>query len=291
LLFCIATTTQVAAAPPVAGGWLDDLGAARERAKAENKPILVDLWADWCTWCKRLEKEVFSTAEFQRYAAGFVLLRVDTEDGAEGTRLMEDFEAASLPTTLILTHDLIRMGALQGYLPAAPYIQSLALETAIFDALIRSYDEHRSGATVAPSAGDDAGAAIDRLQNLADELHARRDGARAAVLYRELIDRGGDNAEEIAWNHFYYADSLRLAHDLAASRQAAVAAREAVARVDNDELVERIELLSFYLARDAAACSEARQAIDRFIAQHPQGTLVDLAREEQQRLKTVEGCA
>jgi hypothetical protein len=64
-----------------------------------------------------------------------------------------------------------------------------------------------------------------------------------------------------------------------------------VARVDNDELVERIELLSFYLARDAAACSEARQAIDRFIAQHPQGMLVDLAREEQQRLKTVEGCA
>ena len=90
---------------------------------------------------------------------------------------------------------------------------------------------------------------------------------------------------------YYYADSLRLGHDLAGARKAAGAAKKAAAKIDNDELAERIDLLSFYLARDASACAEARQAIDHFIAQHPQGTLVDLAREEQKRLKSVEGCA
>jgi thioredoxin-related protein len=291
LIVGLAATTPVAAAPPASDGWLEDLAAARARAKAENKAILVDLWADWCTWCKRLEKDVFSTPAFRQYTSGFVLLRVDTEDGAEGSRLMEDYEVETLPTTLILTHDLIKMGELQGYLPVAPYVQSLALETAMFDALVRSYDAHRRGAPIRPSGGAADDAVLDPVQNLADELHARRDGARAAVLYKELIDRGGENQEEVAWNHFYYADSLRLAHDLAAARKAAAAARKAVTRIDNDELVERIDLLSFYLARDASACAEARQAIDHFIAQHPQGTLLGLAREEQQRLKTLEGCA
>jgi thioredoxin-related protein len=285
----LAATAQVAATPSPSGGWLESLAAARERAKAENKPILVDLWADWCTWCKRLEKDVFSTPVFKQYTNGFVLLRVDTEDGGEGTRLMEDYEVESLPTTLILSPDLIKIGELQGYLPAAPYVQSLALETAVFDALVRSYDNHRRGAPMQHTGGD--AAAGDPLQSLADDLHARRDGARAATLYRELIARGGDNVEELAWNHFYYADSLRLAHDLAGARQAAAAARQSVAELDNEELIERIDLLSYYLARDAAECAEARQAIDRFIAEHPQGALLDLAREEKQRLKTVEGCA
>jgi thioredoxin-related protein len=285
-----ATPASAGAPPPALDGWLDDLTAARARAKAEDKPILVDLWADWCTWCKRLEKDVFSTPVFQQYAENFVLLRVDTEDGAEGTRLMEDFEVASLPTTLILSHDLIKIGELQGYLPVAPYVQSLELETAMFATLVRAYDDHRSAGK--PEArGQDESAAVDPVQNLADELHARRDGARAAVLYRELIERGGDNEEEVAWNHYYYADSLRLGHDLAAARKATAAAKKSAVRIDNDELAERIDLLSFYLARDASACAEARQAIDHFIAEHPQGTLVGLAREEQKRLKSLEGCA
>ncbi len=233
---------------------------------------------------------MFSTPVFQEFAQKFVLLRVDTEDGAHGTRLMEDFEVESLPTTLILSHDLIKIGELQGYLPPNPYVQSLELETAMFATLIRTYDDHRRAGKPEARGEDDDGA-VDPIQNLADELHARRDGARAAVLYRELVERGGENEEEVAWNRYYYADSLRLGQDLPGARKAAAAAKKAAARIDNEELAERIDLLSFYLARDASACAEARQAIDQFIAQHPQGTLVGLAREEQKRLKSVEGCA
>jgi thioredoxin-like negative regulator of GroEL len=318
--------TVAAAAPPAAGEWLVDVAAARALAERAGKPILVDLWAEWCTWCKRLEQDVFSTPVFREFAEGFVLLRVDTEDGGEGTRLMEDFEVASLPTTLILTHDLIKVGELQGYAPAEPYIQSLQLEAAMYAALVRAYDDHRrSGDSAAGAAaestasdGEDfAGPAplpgerprhgSDALQTLADELHARRDGARAAELYRELLARDAGNAEENAWNRYYYADSLRLGNASARTspapppspasvlawteaREALAAARAAAASIDNDELHERIDLLPYYLARDAAACAEARRAIERFVATHPDGVLHELAREEQRRLKSAEGC-
>jgi thioredoxin-related protein len=297
----------LAAAPPVSEAWLEDVSAARSRARQEGKPILVDLWADWCTWCKRLDREVFSTPTFREYAARFVLLRVDTEDGAGGTRLMEDFEVESLPTTLIVTHDLVRIGELRGFAPVEPYIQNLELERAMYAALVRAYDDHRAAATKAARSGSTRGrsasggaveagsdgdrAADDTLQTLADELHARRDGARAAELYREILARGGSNVEVAAWNHYYYADSLRLQGAWDEALAATAAARAAVRAVDDDELVERIDLLPYRVARDAVRCDQARTALERFLTDHPAGVYSDVAQEALRRMKSTETCA
>lgn len=56
-------------------GWMTDWEAAKAKAKAENKPILINLTgSDWCGWCIKIEKEVFSTKEFQNFAAANVVL-------------------------------------------------------------------------------------------------------------------------------------------------------------------------------------------------------------------------
>ena len=128
LVLVLLSGVSAALEEDVPAGWLTSLDEAVELARSSQRQIMVDLWADWCTWCKRLEEDVFSTAEFAEYAQRFVLLRVDTDDGGEGTRLMERFQVASLPTTLILTADLVKVGELQGYLKAEQYIQSLDLE-------------------------------------------------------------------------------------------------------------------------------------------------------------------
>jgi protein disulfide-isomerase len=56
-------------------GWMTNWEEAKAKAKAENKPILINLTgSDWCGWCIKIEKEVFSTKEFQEYAAANVVL-------------------------------------------------------------------------------------------------------------------------------------------------------------------------------------------------------------------------
>lgn len=56
-------------------GWLTDWEAAKAKSKAEGKPILINLTGtDWCAWCIKLEKEVFSTKEFKEFAAANVIL-------------------------------------------------------------------------------------------------------------------------------------------------------------------------------------------------------------------------
>lgn len=67
-----------------AAEWMTDLDAAKTKAAAENKAVLVDFTgSDWCGWCIKLKKEVFSTPEFEAYAADkFVLVEIDVPQDA-----------------------------------------------------------------------------------------------------------------------------------------------------------------------------------------------------------------
>lgn len=108
-----------------AGPWLTSLGAAEKKAKAKNALIFVDLFADWCGWCHRMEQEVFPSEGFQDATDDMVLLRLNTEDGKEGTSLAQRFSVTSLPTFLLLTPDLTIAGVIHGYFPSKPFVEAL----------------------------------------------------------------------------------------------------------------------------------------------------------------------
>ena len=45
--------------------WLTDFSEAKAKAKEEGKPILIDFTgSNWCGWCIKLKKEVFSKPAF-----------------------------------------------------------------------------------------------------------------------------------------------------------------------------------------------------------------------------------
>ena len=267
------------------GPWLGSVDEAVELAAATDRHILVDLWADWCSWCKKLEENVFSTPVFQSYADRYVLLRVDTEDGDEGTRLKERFEVDSLPTTLILSHDMVKVGELQGYLEAEQYVQSLELERMMYHLLVRAFSE-------SDGKGDS-----ETLKMMADDFHSRRDGVRAATLYRKLLaagesDRaGGADPDEIAWNRFLLADSLRLQGAAHEARQAQVEARKAAIEVDNPNLLELNDLLPYQIARDELQCATAEEALVTFLEKHPEGQYRTLAEKALRSIRKDRTCA
>ena len=61
------------------GLWLSDFSAAKDKAKTENKLLLVDFTgSDWCPWCIKLHDEVFNKDEFKVEAPKkFVLVELD----------------------------------------------------------------------------------------------------------------------------------------------------------------------------------------------------------------------
>ncbi len=59
--------------------WTDDYEIATKSAKKYKRPILVNFTgSDWCGWCKKLKREVFSRQSFKDYASkNLVLLEID----------------------------------------------------------------------------------------------------------------------------------------------------------------------------------------------------------------------
>src|SRR5579872_6629548 len=59
--------------------WLTDLPTALEKARAEDKAVLLDFTgSDWCGWCMKLKREVFDQGEFATFAqANLILVEVD----------------------------------------------------------------------------------------------------------------------------------------------------------------------------------------------------------------------
>lgn len=110
-------------------GWLTDIKQAKDRAKSDKKLILVDFTgSDWCGWCIKLDREVFSQAQFKEYAdKNLVLLEVDFPRRKELTaaqkthnlELAEQYGIQGFPTIIVLNGDGKKVGEL-GYMPGGP---------------------------------------------------------------------------------------------------------------------------------------------------------------------------
>jgi thioredoxin-related protein len=109
----------------VASPWLKDIASAQKKAKEKNQLIFVDLFADWCGWCHRFEQEVIPSAAFQNSTDDKVLLRLNTEDGKDGSRFARDFGINSLPTFLVLNSDLMIAGMIKGYVPSTEFQKTM----------------------------------------------------------------------------------------------------------------------------------------------------------------------
>jgi thioredoxin-related protein len=80
ILSLLAALVLLAVEVRAAGeGWLTDMQAAMKQAQKEQKDLLLDFTgSDWCGWCIRLDKEVFSTEAFKKEAPkSFILVELD----------------------------------------------------------------------------------------------------------------------------------------------------------------------------------------------------------------------
>ena len=87
--------------------WEENYATAVKRAQAEKKPILLDIWAEWCPPCQYLKTKVFPSPEAQAALAKVVPLSVmveykDRKQIEEGVRVAKQFNLEAYPTLVML---------------------------------------------------------------------------------------------------------------------------------------------------------------------------------------------
>jgi len=82
------------------------LNAKLAEARAQNKPVMLDYYATWCTDCIRMEKTTFADARVRAALARFVLIKADvTDTDADTKAIKQAHEVFGPPATLFFTPD------------------------------------------------------------------------------------------------------------------------------------------------------------------------------------------
>lgn len=101
---------------------------AIQAAKLQQRPILIDVYADWCTACQPIEKEVFPRADVQQALENFTLIKLDlTHNDPSQDLILAQHEILGPPTMLFLDANAKEQRQLRmtGTFSAKQFIQQL----------------------------------------------------------------------------------------------------------------------------------------------------------------------
>ncbi|MCA8997676.1 MAG: thioredoxin family protein [Planctomycetaceae bacterium] len=133
---CVSLWSTAHAAPPFGNAvppspqgtdgvqWQHDLPTAHKLALTQNKPILVVFGADWCFYCKKLEKETLSKPDVSKYInETFIPVHLDAD---KEKKVVKTLKIKGLPCSVVLTPDAKMIGKITGYKQESAYRTELA---------------------------------------------------------------------------------------------------------------------------------------------------------------------
>lgn len=107
---------------------------ALKTAKEQDKKVIVDVYTDWCGWCKKMDRNAYSNSEIKEIIEdNFIFVKLNAEGsdiinykGKQYTcsELSAYFQVSGYPTTIFLTsdgnvieylYDKFKMNNLPGY--------------------------------------------------------------------------------------------------------------------------------------------------------------------------------
>ena len=102
--------------------WLTSYDKALTKAKAENKPIMIDFYADWCVACKQLDKNIYASPDVIKKSKDFINLKVNIDKEQD---IAARYKAYFLPTLIFLDGNGKVLWRLEGVATTSYFIDSL----------------------------------------------------------------------------------------------------------------------------------------------------------------------
>jgi thiol:disulfide interchange protein len=121
---CAKETEQAATGHGVE--WLASMDEALQQAAKKDRPIMIDVYADWCVWCKRLDSDTYANKDVVAKSGSFVDLKLDADANRS---IVTQYKIGGLPTVLFLDAKGKEIHRIIGYKPPDQFI--MEMETAL----------------------------------------------------------------------------------------------------------------------------------------------------------------
>jgi len=122
LLAALVIASGLLAAERKSINWSTDLGKAAEQAAKSKKPLMIDVYTDWCGWCKKLDKDTYSDARVVKLSRKFVCVKVD---GDKNTEFVKKYAIQGYPTIVFLNSKSKEIHRVVGYQGPGDFLKSM----------------------------------------------------------------------------------------------------------------------------------------------------------------------
>jgi thiol:disulfide interchange protein len=109
--------------------WVASYDEAIRTAGDKDVPIMIDFYADWCGWCKRLDQDTYVDADVMSKAKKFISLKIDAD---VETDLASKYRVQGLPTILFIDHKGEEVHRVVGYRPPDKFLDEMDLALRAF---------------------------------------------------------------------------------------------------------------------------------------------------------------
>jgi uncharacterized protein YyaL (SSP411 family) len=97
-----------------------------EEASRTGRPVLVDVYTDWCGWCRRMDRETYSEPGVRQYlSTHYVTVKLNPESSREARAVANRFRVTGYPTTVFLKPSGDHLVTVPGYVTAPPFLTLL----------------------------------------------------------------------------------------------------------------------------------------------------------------------
>ena len=127
----VAVAAAAGPRPPARVEWTRWNPGLRSAA-GQGRPVLVDVYTDWCGWCRRMDQDVYARPDVREYLnRKFVTVRLNAESNEAVTyqgheltarTLASGFNVTGYPTTIFLTSAGEHLVNVPGYVPADRFL-------------------------------------------------------------------------------------------------------------------------------------------------------------------------
>lgn len=105
--------------------WENDFDKAIEMSKQENKPIMIDVYTDWCGACKEMDSTTFSNKDVIDNTINFITLKFNPEKASNGNEFMKKYNILGFPTMLFMDSDGFVIRRIVGYIESDELINEM----------------------------------------------------------------------------------------------------------------------------------------------------------------------